>query len=179
MQPGAKLQAYLGVHAVRGALSGHHALQHVEGRLVCLVGDTRGSSVQGRSCPPRRPCELRNCIGASRQTQNCRTSSAETPRLRQSWQSMAAQTSSRLSCSSSASCRATSRFAAPACAPQQRLHLRPRVPVVPALRADHPAPLEGLHPPPHALRHLLLGESRGGRVMAPPSSLIGSQSFRS
>ena len=24
------------------ALSGHHALQHVEGRLVCLVGETRG-----------------------------------------------------------------------------------------------------------------------------------------
>ena len=32
----------LQVHAVRGALSGHHALQHVEGRLVCLVGETRG-----------------------------------------------------------------------------------------------------------------------------------------
>ena len=30
------------VVAVRGALSGHHALQHVEGRLVCLVGETRG-----------------------------------------------------------------------------------------------------------------------------------------
>ena len=28
----------LQVHAVRGALSGHHALQHVEG----LVGETRG-----------------------------------------------------------------------------------------------------------------------------------------
>ena len=32
----------LQVHAVRGALGGHHALQHVEGRLVCLVGETRG-----------------------------------------------------------------------------------------------------------------------------------------
>ena len=32
----------LQVHAVRGALSGHHALQHVEGRLVCFVGETRG-----------------------------------------------------------------------------------------------------------------------------------------
>ena len=30
----------LQVHAVRGALGGHHALQHVEGRLVCLVGET-------------------------------------------------------------------------------------------------------------------------------------------
>ena len=29
----------LQVHAVRGALSGHHALQHVEGRLVCLVSE--------------------------------------------------------------------------------------------------------------------------------------------
>ena len=32
----------LQVHAVRGALGGHHALQHVEGRLVCLVGEARG-----------------------------------------------------------------------------------------------------------------------------------------
>ena len=32
----------LQVHAVRGALGGNHALQHVEGRLVCLVGETRG-----------------------------------------------------------------------------------------------------------------------------------------
>ena len=32
----------LQVHAVRGALRCHHALQHVEGRLVCLVGETRG-----------------------------------------------------------------------------------------------------------------------------------------
>ena len=32
----------LQVHTVRGALRGHHALQHVEGRLVCLVGETRG-----------------------------------------------------------------------------------------------------------------------------------------
>ena len=31
----------LQVHAVRGALGGHHALQHVEGRLVCLVGEAR------------------------------------------------------------------------------------------------------------------------------------------
>ena len=31
----------LQVHAVRGA-RGHHALQHVEGRLVCLVGEARG-----------------------------------------------------------------------------------------------------------------------------------------
>ena len=30
------------VGQLRGALSGHHALQHVEGRLVCLVGETRG-----------------------------------------------------------------------------------------------------------------------------------------
>ena len=32
----------LQVHAVRGALRRHHALQHVEGRLVCLVGEARG-----------------------------------------------------------------------------------------------------------------------------------------
>ena len=32
----------LQVHTVRGALGGHHALQHVEGRLVCLVGEARG-----------------------------------------------------------------------------------------------------------------------------------------
>ena len=32
----------LQVHTVWGALSGHHALQRVEGRLVCLVGETRG-----------------------------------------------------------------------------------------------------------------------------------------
>ena len=32
-----QLQARVG-----GALCGHHALQHVEGRLVCLVGETRG-----------------------------------------------------------------------------------------------------------------------------------------
>ena len=32
----------LQVHAVGGALRRHHALQHVEGRLVCLVGETRG-----------------------------------------------------------------------------------------------------------------------------------------
>ena len=32
----------LQVHAVRGALGGHHALQHVEGRLVCLVGEACG-----------------------------------------------------------------------------------------------------------------------------------------
>ena len=32
----------LQVHAVRGALHSHHALQHVVGRLVCLVGETRG-----------------------------------------------------------------------------------------------------------------------------------------
>ena len=32
----------LQVHAVAGALRSHHALQHVEGRLVCLVGETRG-----------------------------------------------------------------------------------------------------------------------------------------
>ena len=75
--------------------------------------------------------------------------------------------------------------------PQQRLHLRPRVPVVRALRADHPAPLgvreledgprgvpeRGLHPPPHALRHLLLGESRGVPSHGAPE--LGSQSFRS
>ena len=32
----------LQVHAVGGALRSHHALQHVEGRLVCLVGEPRG-----------------------------------------------------------------------------------------------------------------------------------------
>ena len=32
----------LQVHAVWGALRRHHALQHVEGRLVCLVGEARG-----------------------------------------------------------------------------------------------------------------------------------------
>ena len=37
----------LQVHAVRGALGGHHAFQHVEGRLVCLVG--------ARCCPALRP----------------------------------------------------------------------------------------------------------------------------
>ena len=36
------------VHAVRGALGGHHALQHVEGRLVCLVGETRGQQALQR-----------------------------------------------------------------------------------------------------------------------------------
>ena len=32
----------LQVHAVRGGLGGHHALQHVKGRLVCLVREARG-----------------------------------------------------------------------------------------------------------------------------------------
>ena len=39
---GVQSRQALQVHAVRGALCGHHALQHVEGRLVCLVGETRG-----------------------------------------------------------------------------------------------------------------------------------------
>ena len=64
----------LQVHAVRGALGGHHALQHVEGRLVCLVGETRGqralqrgdaASVRGhlavRGCQGRRRGKRRNC----------------------------------------------------------------------------------------------------------------------
>ena len=40
----------LQAHAVRGALSGHHALQHVEGRLVCLVASSAcgdAASVRG------------------------------------------------------------------------------------------------------------------------------------
>ena len=64
----------LQVHAVRGALGGHHALQHVEGRLVCLVGEARGqralqrgdaASVRGhlavRGGQGRRRCQCRNC----------------------------------------------------------------------------------------------------------------------
>ena len=42
----------LQVHAVRGALRGHHALQHVEGRLVCLVGETRGQRALQRCDAP-------------------------------------------------------------------------------------------------------------------------------
>ena len=39
----------LQVRAVRGALGGHHALQHVEGRLVfCLVGETCGQQALQR-----------------------------------------------------------------------------------------------------------------------------------
>ena len=34
--------AVVGQLQVRGALCGNHALQHVEGRLVCLVGEARG-----------------------------------------------------------------------------------------------------------------------------------------
>ena len=62
----------LQVHAVRGG--GHHALQHVEGRLVCLVGETRGqralqrgdaASVRGhlavRGGQGRRRGKRRNC----------------------------------------------------------------------------------------------------------------------
>ena len=45
----------LQVHAVRGALSGHHALQHVEGRLVCLVGETRGQRALQRGDAASRP----------------------------------------------------------------------------------------------------------------------------
>ena len=57
-----------------GALRGHHALQHVEGRLVCLVGETRGqralqrcdaASVRGhlsvRGGQGRRRGKRRNC----------------------------------------------------------------------------------------------------------------------
>ena len=40
--------AVVQVHAVQGALSGHHALQHVEGRLVCLVGKIRGQQALQR-----------------------------------------------------------------------------------------------------------------------------------
>ena len=62
------------VHAVRGALCGNHALQHVEGRLVCLVGEARGqralqrgdaASVHGhlpvRGGQGRRRGQKRNC----------------------------------------------------------------------------------------------------------------------
>ena len=48
----------LQVHAVGGALRGHHALQHVEGRLVCLVGETRGQRALQRgdaASVPARP----------------------------------------------------------------------------------------------------------------------------
>ena len=49
----------LQVHAVRGALGGHHALQHVKGRLVGLVGEVRGQRLARRCCfraqPPGRP----------------------------------------------------------------------------------------------------------------------------
>ena len=61
------LVGQLQAHAVRGALGGHHALQHVEGRLVCLVGETRGhaASVRGqlpvRGGQGRRRGQGRNC----------------------------------------------------------------------------------------------------------------------
>ena len=52
-----------------GALSGHHALQHVEGQLVCLVGETRSAaaSVRGhRTCWPHHRRAAGPCSDALR-----------------------------------------------------------------------------------------------------------------
>ena len=79
----------LQVHAVRGALSCHHALQHVEGRLVWFVGETRGqralqrgdaASVRGHpSVVARAAAVARNAIaGASALLSSLEASSAVT-----------------------------------------------------------------------------------------------------
>ena len=90
----------LQVHAVRGALSGHHALQHVEGRLVCLVGETRGqralqrcdaASVRGHlpSVVARAAAVARGAIaGASALLSSFEASSAVT-RLSRDWMAAA------------------------------------------------------------------------------------------
>ena len=67
----------LQVHAVRGALRSHHALQHVEGRLVCLVGETRGQRALQRSdsdaASVRGHLSVRGGQGCCRgQGRNCR-----------------------------------------------------------------------------------------------------------
>ena len=55
-------------HAVGGALRGHHALQHVEGRLVSLVRETRGQQAlqRGDAAPVRSQLPVRGGCPASR-----------------------------------------------------------------------------------------------------------------
>ena len=63
----------LQVHAVRGALGGHHALQHVEGRLVCLVGETRGQRALQRGDAASVRLAVRGGQGRRRgKRRNCR-----------------------------------------------------------------------------------------------------------
>ena len=56
----------LQVHAVRGAFSGHHALQHVEGRLVCLVGETRGQRALLLPCAATCPSVVARAAAVAR-----------------------------------------------------------------------------------------------------------------
>ena len=65
----------LQVHAVRNALGGHHTLQHVEGRLVCVVGETRGQRAlqRGDAASVRGHLPVRGGQGRRRgQGRNCR-----------------------------------------------------------------------------------------------------------
>ena len=64
----------LQVHAVRGALGGHHALQRVEGRLVCLVGEARGQQAlqRGDAASVRGHLPVRGGQGRRRGQNNCR-----------------------------------------------------------------------------------------------------------
>ena len=57
----------LQVHAVGGAVRGHHALQHVEGRLVSLVRETRGQRAlqRGDAAPVRSHLPVRGARAAA------------------------------------------------------------------------------------------------------------------